>query len=219
MSTIWAQELRKLWIWFHRFRISLFRMPPSLLCPLFQRAFTVRGFLCSSLRFLFKFQERLESSNSDIVPSRELCPYAKCYCEENVWKLCELIKDKGENLLERYSVVFISNEAKTVPLWKQKASSQGQDMDYLVIWDYHVILLESQPQSDTEEDKTSGLRSRKNRVYDLDTVLEFPCDLDIYFQHAIRVGIASAKNYSHTNHNSLIQLCYAFTQLATLFYI
>ena len=125
------------------------------------------------------------------MPSRELCPYAKCYCEENVWKLCELIKDKGENLLERYSVVFISNEAKTVPLWKQKASSQGQDMDYLVIWDYHVILLESQPQSDTEEDKTSGLRSRKNRVYDLDTVLEFPCDLDIYFQHSIRVGNAT----------------------------
>uniref|UniRef100_A0A8C1LQM8 Protein N-terminal glutamine amidohydrolase n=1 Tax=Cyprinus carpio TaxID=7962 RepID=A0A8C1LQM8_CYPCA len=56
-----------------------------------------------------------------ITPSRNQCVYTSCYCEENIWKLCEHVKD----------------QVYGIPIWKQK-SSRG---DQPVIWDYHVILL------------------------------------------------------------------------------
>ncbi|KAI9336877.1 N-terminal glutamine amidase-domain-containing protein [Pilaira anomala] len=85
--------------------------------------------------------------------------YTRCYCEENIYLLCQEIKEKQKELLESSYVVYISNPNKTVPLWKQKAGVNSQP----VIWDYHVILY------------VEGM------IYDYDTVLPFPCNATEYF--------------------------------------
>ncbi|TRY84327.1 hypothetical protein DNTS_025434 [Danionella cerebrum] len=65
-----------------------------------------------------------------ITPPRNHCVYTSCYCEENVWKLCEYIKNHSTCSLDEVYAVFISNERKMIPIWKQK-SSRG---DEPVIW-------------------------------------------------------------------------------------
>ncbi|KAM3596744.1 uncharacterized protein V6R79_019902 [Siganus canaliculatus] len=103
------------------------------------------------------------------LPSRENCVYTSCYCEENVWKLCEFVKLERTCPLGELLVVFISNDRRTVPLWRQK-SGRG---DEAVIWDYHVVLLQVGPQSEPQ-------------VYDLDSELPFPCSLQVYATEALR---------------------------------
>lgn len=53
------------------------------------------------------------------------------FSEENVWKLCEQVKKTHPNELSKCYAVFVSNERRTVPLWRQKA---GRTDDKLVIW-------------------------------------------------------------------------------------
>ncbi|XP_056254730.1 protein N-terminal glutamine amidohydrolase isoform X1 [Seriola aureovittata] len=113
-------------------------------------------------------------SEDRIIPSRESCVYTSCYCEENVWKLCEFVRQERTVPLEQLFVIFISNKNRMVPLWKQK-SGHG---DRPVIWvcdvtDYHVILLQVGLQSDS-------------LVYDLDSELSFPCSLKLYAAQAFR---------------------------------
>ncbi|XP_022603284.1 protein N-terminal glutamine amidohydrolase [Seriola dumerili] len=108
-------------------------------------------------------------SEDRIIPSRESCVYTSCYCEENVWKLCEFVRQERTVPLEQLFVIFISNKNRMVPLWKQK-SGHG---DRPVIWDYHVILLQAGLQSDS-------------LVYDLDSELSFPCSLKLYAAQAFR---------------------------------
>ena len=90
--------------------------------------------------------------------------YTSCYCEENVWHLCDKI-DKSKLLAENQKafVIFISNKNKAVPLWNQSSS---KDQEGLVIWDYHVILIIK-----SDEDST---------VFDLDTNLPYPCEFNCY---------------------------------------
>lgn len=105
---------------------------------------------------------------SDIL-SREDCIYTSCYCEENVWKLCEHIMIQKQFHLEEVYAVFISNDRKMVPIWKQKSNSGDEP----VLWDYHVILLHVPSRG-------------QNVIYDLDTVLPFPCPFDTYAKDALR---------------------------------
>ncbi|KAG7458010.1 hypothetical protein MATL_G00233230 [Megalops atlanticus] len=104
-----------------------------------------------------------------VTPSRRECVYTSCYCEENIWKLCEHIKIHKEDSIDHIYAVFISNEKRMVPIWRQK-SSRG---DEPVIWDYHVILLHKS-------------QSEQIYIYDLDTVLPFPCPFDVYIREAFR---------------------------------
>ncbi|KAM9838622.1 protein N-terminal glutamine amidohydrolase [Aulostomus maculatus] len=108
-------------------------------------------------------------SERRITRSREDCVYTSCYCEENVWKLCDFVRSEGTVPLTQVFAVFISNENRMVPLWKQK-SGRG---DQPVVWDYHVVLLQLVAQSDA-------------LVYDLDSVLPFPCSLKLYAAAAMR---------------------------------
>ncbi|GAB0181619.1 protein N-terminal glutamine amidohydrolase [Grus japonensis] len=87
------------------------------------------------------------------VPPRPACAYTSCYCEENVWKLCDYIRSRDQYPLEEFYTVFISND------WRM---------------DYHVILLHV----------SSG---EQNFIYDLDTVLPFPCPFDVYSVEAFRL--------------------------------
>lgn len=59
------------------------------------------------------------------------------FSEENVWKLCEQVKKTHPNELSKCYAVFVSNERRTVPLWRQKA---GRTDDKLVIWVSHLII-------------------------------------------------------------------------------
>ncbi|XP_075599511.1 protein N-terminal glutamine amidohydrolase isoform X5 [Balearica regulorum gibbericeps] len=104
------------------------------------------------------------------VPPRPACAYTSCYCEENVWKLCDYIRSQDQYPLEEFYAVFISNDRRMIPLWKQK-SGHG---DEPVVWDYHVILLH-----------VSG--GEQNFVYDLDTALPFPCPFDVDSVEAFRL--------------------------------
>ncbi|XP_019713719.1 protein N-terminal glutamine amidohydrolase isoform X2 [Hippocampus comes] len=108
-------------------------------------------------------------TESRITPGRDDCAYSSCYCEENVWKLCESVRTERSAPLQELFVVFISNDNRTVPLWKQKSASGEQP----VIWDYHVVLLHVPAGSEAA-------------VYDLDSVLPFPCPLKLYATRALR---------------------------------
>ena len=97
------------------------------------------------------------SCSSFAAPARDECVYTSCYCEENVYKCCELIAGKCQSLSRTYAV-FITNPAKTVAVWEQKKGNP-------VVWDYHVICVHN------------------GYVYDLDTSLEpFPIRADAYFR-------------------------------------
>ncbi|CAG11652.1 unnamed protein product [Tetraodon nigroviridis] len=100
---------------------------------------------------------------------REDCVYTSCYCEENVWKLCEFARGQKTPPLEELLVVFISNASRMVPLWRQRSGYGDQP----VVWDYHVILLQVGLDSDPQ-------------VYDLDSDLSFPCSMELYASQALR---------------------------------
>ena len=84
--------------------------------------------------------------------TREICTYTKCYCEENVHRLIATLVERGvARDASDLFVVFISNPSKSVPLWAQKAAREGC-WGGLVVWDYHVVLL----QEDRQEDRAVG---------------------------------------------------------------
>ncbi|XP_017484580.1 PREDICTED: protein N-terminal glutamine amidohydrolase isoform X3 [Rhagoletis zephyria] len=101
-----------------------------------------------------------------LFPKISDCSYVSCYCEENVWKLCEQVKKTRIDELSKCYAVFVSNEGRTVPLWRQKA---GRGDDQVVIWDYHVFFMHN---------------PTPNRclVFDLDTTLPFPTYFHKYFR-------------------------------------
>ncbi|XP_063307157.1 protein N-terminal glutamine amidohydrolase [Pelobates fuscus] len=111
------------------------------------------------------------AASSSLLPGRRYCIYTSCYCEENVWKLCEYIRDHHPHILEEFSAVFISNLNKTIPIWEQKNGA----VDEPVVWDYHVVLLHA----------SRG----QTCIYDLDSVLPFPCSCSMYIHKALRTDL------------------------------
>ncbi|CAF3557978.1 unnamed protein product [Rotaria socialis] len=112
------------------------------------------------------------------VVNREQCVYTSCYCEENIWKLCECWKNNDPNHLNSLYAVFISNAQRIIPIWEQKSASNSE---HLAIWDYHVILI----------DKSSS----STAIYDFDSTLSFPVSATDYVQQAIRDETNIAHRY------------------------
>ncbi len=83
------------------------------------------------------------------------CRYWPYYCEENIWHLCQNPKFERQSV----NVLFISNTGKHCFFSHQQAGKYGQ-----VIWDYHVVLMVD------------------NQIWDLDTLLPFPCQLTEYLE-------------------------------------
>ncbi|KAL8162952.1 hypothetical protein V2J09_014441 [Rumex salicifolius] len=108
--------------------------------------------------------------NSDPV---DICQFdhTPFYCEENVYWLCKKLCSSGKLEESDLFVIFISNDKKQVPLWHQKASRRT---DGVVLWDYHVICIQK------KKDGSPHL------VWDLDSNLPFPCQLDVYVAETIR---------------------------------
>ncbi|KAF6250670.1 hypothetical protein COO60DRAFT_759816 [Scenedesmus sp. NREL 46B-D3] len=112
--------------------------------------------------------------------SRQQCIYTACYCEENVYHLLQhLIHSKGRQAVNLFAV-FISNSSETVPFWQQQASQQP---DGLVVWDYHVVVLEVQQQPQQQQQQQ---QQHAAAVWDLDTLLPFPCSVQQYAQQALQ---------------------------------
>ena len=74
----------------------------------------------------------MAGGGNNILPSADECEYASCYCEENVWKLCQMLQEKEDlQHLHRASAVFISNPGRSVPLWSQKAGRGAEKVSML----------------------------------------------------------------------------------------
>jgi hypothetical protein len=85
------------------------------------------------------------------------CPY---FCEENIWHLAgdPQVARNGEPIpVEERQVAFISNARRWVAMRGQRAGGNRT-----ILWDYHVVLLADQ------------------KVWDPDTTLGFPIDLDLW---------------------------------------
>ncbi|KAF8959078.1 N-terminal glutamine amidase-domain-containing protein [Flammula alnicola] len=103
--------------------------------------------------------------------------YTSCYCEENVYLLCQsFLQDPSLKDEWDVFVVFISNLNKTVALWCQKAARfHGSP----VIWDYHVVLVLHPRREDS--DMKARPSEHHSWVYDFDTRLDLPCLWEEYF--------------------------------------
>eukprot|EP00752_Nemacystus_decipiens_P009215 g8230.t2 len=109
-------------------------------------------------------------ATSDLT--REDCNwYASHYCEENAVRLCAHLLDRAEASDVELFVVFVSNQARQVPVWNQLLADSR---DEPVLWDYHVVLLTKHPHG--------------NWVYDLDSTLAFPTQAAQYMTQAFRRG-------------------------------
>mmetsp|Transcript_41853 Transcript_41853/g.95102 ORF Transcript_41853/g.95102 Transcript_41853/m.95102 type:complete len:260 (-) Transcript_41853:59-838(-) len=125
---------------------------------------------------------------------REAFRYTACYCEENVWRLCEdllghrqragLCPSVAPSGLVRGSLkaVFISNAQQRVPLWHQRAGGEREVLGApgFVLWDYHVVAL--------LQAAGGGCH-----ILDLDTTLgPFPLPFADYVRQALRPDIIAS---------------------------
>lgn len=62
--------------------------------------------------------------------------YQPFFCEENVWQLL-----RSGAVPEPVAAVFVSNAAKAVAMWGQRAAAQDP-----IVWDYHVVALATEQQ-------------------------------------------------------------------------
>lgn len=121
---------------------------------------------------------------ASVLPPAEDCPYTQYYCEENVWQLCDIVRRQRPSELGRCYVVFISNAARCVPLWRQRA---GKTDDKLITWDYHVIFM-YQP-------------DERCLVFDMDSDLPFPTYFQKYVTETLRTD-----HILHPQHHRLFRV-------------
>lgn len=91
--------------------------------------------------------------------------YQAYWCEENVYHLA---REPALAARPRH-VVFISNEARAVAMWSQRAGRPGGAM----AWDYHVVLLVAEPWE----------------VWDLDSLLGCPVAARAYLRGSFHAGL------------------------------
>lgn len=95
------------------------------------------------------------------LPQRDQYLYQACYCEENIWQLCQ----RPEFM--HSEAVVIAALGDCFPILQQRAATAA----YLpVLWDYHVVLLWHTDDGDY--------------IIDFDTTLPFCTPLADYVQHS-----------------------------------
>lgn len=108
-----------------------------------------------------------------------------CYCEENAWRVAyrHLHTNNSDNDEDwHYYVVFISNNLKACPMFRQRAIPKDDPTEY-VCWDYHVIVMRSSTVQSTKD------QSIMSEILDIDTwITPYPTPLVQYlnesFPHA-----------------------------------
>lgn len=91
--------------------------------------------------------------------------YTSCYCEENVYRLCQYARDQHIDLEDCYAL-FLTSKHKYIPFRHQGGRR-------LVCWDYHVVFVQYHPSTHTPY------------VFDFDTGLPFPCDATAYVHKSL----------------------------------
>jgi hypothetical protein len=105
---------------------------------------------------------------------KEAYLYTPFYCEENIWHLSQVPSFSASDS----KVVFVSNEKRSCPLWKQRA---GVGEEEFVLWDYHVIFLHKQ---------------NSWQVFDLDTTLGLPVLFQTYVNATFRMSDRGLDEYA-----------------------
>jgi len=103
--------------------------------------------------------------------------YAACYCEENIYLLCEEALSSKASVSTH--VLLISGNDGFCPVYHQRNGGEGSSKP--VWWDYHVVMIHG------------------NLVYDYDTLLGFPCELKDYVEKSFRphLTIHDGKSHEH----------------------
>ncbi len=87
-------------------------------------------------------------------------PFQPCYCEENVWHLCQAPELAGRDPW----VVLLTNAERLCPVWAQQGDAPPGEP---ILWDYHAIVLVGGPPWE---------------VWDLNSMLGAPVDLAKYLR-------------------------------------
>lgn len=95
------------------------------------------------------------------------CPF---YCEENVWKLAGEARFTDQEA----EVWLVSNAARQVAMWGQKASTPEHDP---VIWDYHLVLA------------ARSAPSEAWKVWDLDSRDGLPLPASLWLARSFAPGV------------------------------
>ncbi|ORY81911.1 N-terminal glutamine amidase-domain-containing protein [Protomyces lactucae-debilis] len=98
---------------------------------------------------------------------RSQMPYAACYCEENIYHLARHLQSADE-----LYVAIISNADGRFPLWRNRRRLELGDPQGLVVWGYHVILLQRNASAPV--------------VYDFDSDVPWPCPLAVYASEVLK---------------------------------
>jgi protein N-terminal glutamine amidohydrolase len=91
--------------------------------------------------------------------------YTPLYCEENIWHFAQARGNERGQGQEQGAAVFISNGARTVACFNQKRC-EAQDVP--VVWDYHVVWLETGPEP------------QRAQIWDFDSRLPFGTPAEHY---------------------------------------
>lgn len=102
--------------------------------------------------------------------------YTQGFCEENIWWLARSLSEEDYDIKEM-EVLFFCNSDKSILVFNQRASDQGQPM----LWDYHVVL----------QLTVDG----QAFIYDFDTRLDFPVHRSIYCRNTFPVQTSIAERY------------------------
>jgi protein N-terminal glutamine amidohydrolase len=104
-----------------------------------------------------------------VTLDRKTLDYQALYCEENVWRLLSGASLEGAAAW----AVIVSNAARSVLLLRQAA---GRPVDGLVLWDYHVFAVLSDP-----------IQGRL--ALDMDSDLPLPCPLASYLRETFPADV------------------------------
>lgn len=97
------------------------------------------------------------------LPQRERYLYQSCYCEENIWHLCQ----RPEFL--NSDVIIMASRGGFFPILHQRGAETPQTP---LLWDYHVVLLWRDERGD-------------HYVLDFDTSMSFCTPAEWYFRQAL----------------------------------
>ncbi|ORC92996.1 putative DREV methyltransferase [Trypanosoma theileri] len=118
--------------------------------------------------------------------TRESVPYASHYCEENTYKLIEILFENYTVSDQDVFAVFVSNREKKTPVWMQRLGRNEEndniDTKNPLVWDYHVFVLVI---------TTTG----RKLVFDYDSILPFPSLAEEYVMKAFRPYMQLREEY------------------------
>ena len=85
--------------------------------------------------------------------------YTPFFCEENCWKLLNSFSSQS---LDNFRVLILTNKFRTIALANQSAGPP----DRFILWDYHVIVWDSE----------------ESLIYDLGSTLGIPVSTSLYYE-------------------------------------